>query len=42
MAAPDDLTPVIDANVDLFMNSIPLVVQRFIGGPEGGQDEAAQ
>ncbi len=29
-----DLAPVIEANVDLFMNSIPLVLQRFIGGSE--------
>ncbi len=32
MQTPDDLTPVIEANVDIFMNSIPLVLQRFIGG----------
>ncbi len=33
MDSPDDMTPIIDANVDLFMNSIPLVLQRFVGGP---------
>lgn len=32
MDAPDDMTPIIDANVDLFMNSIPLVLQGFVGG----------
>ncbi len=32
METPEDMTPVIDANVDLFMNSIPLVLQRFVGG----------
>ncbi len=31
MDSPHDLTPVVEANVDLFMNSIPLVLQRFIG-----------
>lgn len=31
MGSPEDLTPVVEANVDLFMNSIPLVLQRFIG-----------
>ncbi len=34
MQSPDDLAPVIEANVDIFMNSIPLVLQRFIGGQE--------
>lgn len=32
MDSPDDMTPMIDANVDLFMNSIPLVLQRFVSG----------
>ncbi len=31
MESPDDMTPMIDANVDLFMNSIPLVLKRFVG-----------
>ncbi|GAB5469752.1 MAG: TetR/AcrR family transcriptional regulator [Rhodospirillales bacterium] len=34
MSGPADLTPIIEANVDIYMNSIPLVLQRFIGTQE--------
>jgi len=42
MSSPDDLTPVVDANVDLFMNSIPLVLRRFVEIPGLGSGEAAE
>ncbi|MEO1190384.1 MAG: TetR/AcrR family transcriptional regulator [Pseudomonadota bacterium] len=39
MPGPQDPLPIIEANVDLYMNSIPLVLQRFLGSAASAPDK---